>query len=152
MTQNQFIEEWLQLVIPQTWITANKDNFYKVTFIKDDPIIKRHGKWSYSESCLYKDDIPYVYRLNDIYIVNKTYRRNYQSDLHESFHKLNKYGYLFNDEFSFHQALFRIIQLVSDPNGFIDEIIVHFLSRLHFFFEDTDVQEKYVRIKEKYNL
>lgn len=153
MTKDQFIEEWLQLDIPQIWITANKENFYKVTFIKDDPIIKRNRKWSYSKSCLYKDKIPYVYRLNDVYIINKVYRKNYYSDLNESFHKLDKHGYLFDDEFSFHEALFRIIKLVNDPNvKYIDEIIVHFLSNLHFFFEDPIVQEKYIMLKEKYNL
>ena len=150
MTKDQFIEEWLQLDVPQTWITANKENFYKVTFIKDDPIIKRHGKWSYSKSCLYKDNVPYVYRLNDVYIVNKTYRKNYFSDLHESFYKLDKHGYLFDDEFSFHQALFRVITLVSDPNvNYIDGIIIDFLSALHFCFEDKDIQEKYVMFKER---
>lgn len=153
MTKDQFIEEWLQLDVSRTWITANKENFYKVTFVKDDPIIKRHKRWSYSKSCLYKDNIPYVYRLNDLYIVNKIYRKNYHSDLYESFHKLDKCGYLFDDEFSFHQALFRVITLVSDPNvKWIDEIIVHFLSNLHFYFEDTIIQEKYAILKEKCNL
>lgn len=153
MTKDQFIEEWLQLDVSQTCISLSEETIPNITVFQCEPKIKSFGRWSYSKSCLYKDGLPFVYRLNGALIINETYRKDYRSNLGKAFKHANAVGYLFRDfEFS-HILDMTLRRFKNFPTyGYIDKLIIEFLVRLNVSFKDLALQAIFLRFKEKYNL